>query len=62
MITERTLIGDGADDVLTPPGNSKAMKKSIAGAKCVVYPDAGHGFVFQDAVKWAKKVDGFLAH
>jgi pimeloyl-ACP methyl ester carboxylesterase len=59
-ITVPTLIGDGADDVLTPPINSKDMKKSIPGAKLVNYPDAGHGFVVQDAVKWSKKIGTFL--
>ena len=60
-ITVPSLIGDGADDVLTPPINSKNMKKSIPGAKFVNYPDAGHGFVVQDAAKWSKKINKFLA-
>jgi pimeloyl-ACP methyl ester carboxylesterase len=59
-ITASTLIGDGADDVLTLPVNSKTLHKSIAGSKLTIYPDAGHGFVFQDAAKWAKRVNKFL--
>ena len=60
-ITVPTLIGDGVDDVLTLPANVPKMKKSISGAEAVIYPDAGHGFLIQDASKWSKRVDGFLA-
>ena len=59
-ITAPTLIGDGANDVLTVPANAKALHKSIAHSKLTIYRDAGHGFVFQDAAKWAKRVDKFL--
>ncbi len=60
IITAPTLIGDGADDVLTAPVNSKELHKSISGSKLTIYRDAGHGFVFEDAVKWAKHVNKFL--
>ena len=59
-ITAPTLIGDGADDVLAVPANAKALHKTIAGSKLTLYRDAGHGFVFQDAAKWAKRVNKFL--
>jgi pimeloyl-ACP methyl ester carboxylesterase len=59
-ITAPTLIGDGASDVLVASVNDKAFHKSIAGSKLSLYRDAGHGFVFQDAAKWAKRVNKFL--
>ncbi len=60
-ITVPTLIGDGADDVLIPPTNSREMQASIPGALLHIYSDAGHGFVIQDASRWAKRVNRFLA-
>ena len=47
-ISAPTLIGDGADDVMTPPANVHKMVEEIRGAHSVIYPDAGHGFLFQD--------------
>jgi pimeloyl-ACP methyl ester carboxylesterase len=55
-----TLIGDGADDVLTPPANAQKMAALIPGATVVIYPDAGHGFVIQEATAWAARVNQFL--
>jgi pimeloyl-ACP methyl ester carboxylesterase len=55
-----TLIGDGADDVVTPPANAHKLAQAITGAKVVIYPDAGHGFLFQDANAWAARVNRFL--
>ncbi len=55
-----TLIGDGADDVVTPPANAHKMARAISGAKVVIYPDAGHGFLLQDAASWAARVNRFL--
>jgi pimeloyl-ACP methyl ester carboxylesterase len=60
-VTVPTLIGGGADDVLTLPVNVKKMKKSIPGARVHIYPDAGHGFVIQDASSWSTRVNRFLA-
>jgi pimeloyl-ACP methyl ester carboxylesterase len=30
------------------------------GAQLVLYPDAGHGFLFQDTTTFVKRVDTFL--
>jgi pimeloyl-ACP methyl ester carboxylesterase len=60
-IKVHTLIGDGADDVLTPPVNSYALRKAIHGSVLHIYPDAGHGFQFQDASAWSTLVNRFLA-
>ena len=55
-----TLIGDGADDVLTPPANTQKMARAIGRSEVVIYPDAGHGFLLQDASAWAARVNRFL--
>jgi pimeloyl-ACP methyl ester carboxylesterase len=59
-ISAPTLIGDGADDVMTPPANVQKMMREIHGARSVIYPDAGHGFLFQDASAWASRINEFL--
>jgi pimeloyl-ACP methyl ester carboxylesterase len=59
-ITTPTLIGDGADDLMTPPANVDKMVQEIRGAHSVIYPDAGHGFLFQDASAWAARINAFL--
>jgi pimeloyl-ACP methyl ester carboxylesterase len=59
-IAAPTLIGDGADDVMTPPANVHKMVQEIHGAQFVIYPDAGHGFLFQDSSAWAARINAFL--
>jgi pimeloyl-ACP methyl ester carboxylesterase len=59
-ISAPTLIGDGADDVMTPPANVKKLVQNIHGARSVIYPNAGHGFLFQDASSWAARINSFL--
>ena len=59
-ISAPTLIGDGADDVMTPPANVHKMVEEIRGAHSVIYPDAGHGFLFQDSTAWAARINAFL--
>lgn len=55
-----TLIGDGADDVVIPPANAYKLARAITGAKVVIYRDAGHMFLFQDAATWEARVNTFL--
>jgi len=60
-ITVPTLIGDGTDDVVTRPANSVRIANSIPDALLHLYPDAGHGFLIQDAKDWSARVNAFLA-
>jgi hypothetical protein len=39
----------------------RAIARGIPGARLVLYPDAGHAFLFQDGVYFAVRVDSFLA-
>ena len=59
-ISAPTLIGDGGDDVMTPPANVHKMAQEIHEARTVTYPDAGHGFLFQDATAWTTRITAFL--
>jgi pimeloyl-ACP methyl ester carboxylesterase len=55
-----TLVGDGAKDVLLPTPNSVKLAHLIRGARLVLYPDAGHGFLFQDERAWTARIERFL--
>jgi len=59
-ISVPTLIGDGADDILIPAANDTVLHQVIRHSSLVMYPDAGHGFVFQDAKDWTARIEKFL--
>ncbi len=59
-ITAPTLIGDGEDDVLVPTANNYVLHEDLRRSQLVLYPDAGHGFLFQDVRPWTEKVESFL--
>ncbi len=60
-ISSPTLIADGADDQLDPVTNDRALARIIHGARLVLYPDAGHAFLFQDWARFAALAESFLA-
>jgi pimeloyl-ACP methyl ester carboxylesterase len=59
-ITAPTLVADGTLDRLDPVINSHALAKLIHGAKLVLYPDAGHAFLFQDETAFIPVIESFL--
>ena len=60
-ISAPTLIADGTDDQLDPVANDHTLARTIPAAKLVLYPDAGHAFLFQDWARFAALVNSFLA-
>jgi pimeloyl-ACP methyl ester carboxylesterase len=56
-----TLIGDGRDDVILPTANTVRLAHLIRGARLKLYPDAGHGFIFQDERAWVATIERFLS-
>jgi hypothetical protein len=56
-----TLVADGTDDRLDAVSNSRTIAGRIPGAKLLLYPDAGHGFLFQEGTPFAVTVESFLA-
>lgn len=42
-----TLVADGADDLVDPAANSRALARLIPGARLALYRDAGHAFFSQ---------------
>lgn len=59
-ITARTLVADGTQDVLDPTSNSRALAALVPGAKLLLYPDAGHAFLFQDQAAFLPALEAFL--
>jgi pimeloyl-ACP methyl ester carboxylesterase len=55
-----TLVADGTVDALDPVANDRLLAKIIPRAQLVLYPGAGHGFLFQDASVFVARVDEFL--
>lgn len=60
-LTHPVLIGNGAHDVMVPTVNSWVMFRQLPNSKLVLYPDAGHAFLFQYAKEYAQEVLRFLA-
>lgn len=55
-----TLVADGAEDALNPVLNDRMLARLIHGARLVLYPDAGHGFLFQDTGRFVSKLSAYL--
>ena len=56
----RTLVAGGELDPLLPVANQRHLAAVIPHAKLLVYPDAAHGFFFQDAAAFAPRLTAFL--
>lgn len=61
-IRARTLVADGGEDAADPVSNDFMLARLIHGARLVLYPGAGHGFLFQDAQSFAAELQSFLDH
>ncbi|TCD53897.1 alpha/beta hydrolase [Alloscardovia theropitheci] len=60
FITQPTLIVNGDQDMQVPTQNSYDMHDKISQSELVIYPQAGHGSIFQYAQQFAHKVQAFL--
>jgi pimeloyl-ACP methyl ester carboxylesterase len=54
------LVADGTEDDLNPVANDRALAHEGAG-KLLLYPGAGHAFLFQDSASLIGALDRFLA-
>jgi pimeloyl-ACP methyl ester carboxylesterase len=54
------LVADGSEDALDPSANDRSLAHSVRGAKLILYPGAGHGFLFQDTASFVPAVERFL--
>jgi len=46
-IKQPVLVANGSNDVMMPTINSFTMAQLLPNAQLIVYPDSGHGFLFQ---------------
>jgi pimeloyl-ACP methyl ester carboxylesterase len=54
------LVANGDNDIIIPTANSFVLKKRIPNAYLHIYPDTGHGFLFEYASLFSKHVNIFL--
>lgn len=55
-----TLIVNGDKDMMVPTSNSYYMHDKIKGSRLIIYPDSGHGSIFQYAEKFAADMFEFI--
>lgn len=54
------LVTNGHTDIMSPTANSFVLQQRIANAQLHIYPDAGHGHLFQVPELYAKQLELFL--
>ncbi|MBO3733076.1 alpha/beta hydrolase [Glycomyces sp. NEAU-S30] len=59
-LTQPTLIANGDNDRMVPSVLSEDMHRRIPGSELVIYPDSGHGGVFQFHERFAPLAAAFL--
>jgi pimeloyl-ACP methyl ester carboxylesterase len=60
MITQPTLIANGDNDRMVPTVLSEDLHRRIKGSELIIYPDSGHGGIFQYHEKFAPVAVEFL--
>jgi pimeloyl-ACP methyl ester carboxylesterase len=53
-------VVSGSDDTMLPASNAYAMFKELSNAQLMLYPDSGHGALFQHHEMFVKHVRIFL--
>lgn len=59
-IGQPTLVVSGSHDTMLPANNAHAMFKELSNAQLVLYPDSGHGALFQHHETFVSHVRTFL--
>jgi len=59
-IAQPTLVANGDNDVMEPTKNSYLLARHVPNARLSIYPDAGHGFLFQYPAEFGAEVNAFL--
>ncbi|HEY5192426.1 MAG TPA: alpha/beta hydrolase [Solirubrobacteraceae bacterium] len=60
-ITQPVLAVNGENDRMVPTPNTFLLAERLPNAQLKIYPDAGHGFLFQYPAEFAAELEGFLA-
>lgn len=59
-IPHPTLVTNGIEDVMVPTKNSFILSEKLPNAQLIIYPDSGHGHLFQFPELFAENVNSFL--
>ena len=60
VIHQPVLVANGDSDKMVPTKNSADLGRRLPGSELVIYPDAGHGGIFQFHAQFAQKALEFL--
>jgi pimeloyl-ACP methyl ester carboxylesterase len=60
VITQQTFIANGDNDRMVPTALSEDMHRRIADSKLVIYPNSGHGAIFQYNHEFASTAIQFI--
>jgi pimeloyl-ACP methyl ester carboxylesterase len=60
VIRQPALVVSGSNDTMLPAANAYAMFKAMSNANLVLYPDSGHGALFQRHKAFVSHVQTFL--
>jgi pimeloyl-ACP methyl ester carboxylesterase len=60
-IDQPTLVFNGVNDVMIPTINSYILAEHLPNARLILYPDSGHGALFQYPRQFCSEVNLFLA-
>ncbi len=59
-ITQPVLVTNGNNDIMIPTVNSFTLSEHLPNAQLIIYPDSGHGSLFQHAGAFTSHVSEFL--
>lgn len=54
------LVTNGTADIMTPTSNSNILQRKLRNAQLHIYPDSGHGHLYQIPESYAKQLELFL--
>ncbi|MEU5031442.1 alpha/beta fold hydrolase [Streptomyces milbemycinicus] len=60
-LTQPVLVANGDNDIMIPTPNSWLLAKHLPNARVRIYPDSGHGFLWQWPEEFAALVHSFLS-
>lgn len=59
-IPHPVLVTNGIEDLMVPTKNSFILSEKLPNAQLIIYPDSGHGHLFQFPELFAENVNSFL--
>jgi pimeloyl-ACP methyl ester carboxylesterase len=59
-IRQPVLIAQGSDDVIIPTAHSLTLQQNLPNAQLIIYPDAGHGSIYQYPALFVSHASLFL--